>query len=161
MLILFYSNKVYLKKGVNMFSKKGQVSIEILIVLSILIIAGVVFGVYYISNLNKTTQDLDNNEVTNVTDTFRNSLNDFAVEITSPQNNATYQTEENINFRVGFIDQNGTPTCVWQGAPASVTACNGTGSFDTAGTKRITVIATDETDTNATYSVLITVEPAP
>ncbi len=145
-----------------MFSKKGQVSIEILIVLSILIIAGVVFGVYYISNLNKTTSDLDGNEVTDVTDTFKDSLNGFTVEITSPQDNATYQTGERINFRVGFGDQNGTPTCLWQGAPITVTSCNGSGSFSSAGTKQITVIATDESDTNATDSVLITVvAPAP
>lgn len=140
-----------------MFSKKGQVSIEILIVLSILIVAGVLFGVYYINNLNKTTQDLGGKEVTDVTNTFKDSLSGFTVEIISPRNNETYDVGETINFRVGFGDQNGTPTCVWEGI--SLNYCNDSNSFSDPGTKLITVTAMDG-DINATDSVKIIIEPS-
>jgi len=51
-------------------TKKAQVSIEILILIGIIIIASILFGIMYLSNINKNTKD-----ATSISDDTNNSIN--------------------------------------------------------------------------------------
>lgn len=141
-----------------MFGKKGQVSIEILIILSMLVVGGVIFGVYYVNHLNSTISNQNDDEVDDATDTFIDSINRFSVEIGSPVTGQTYPAGT-IQFTAGHSDTNGVSVdCNWsEGASQIITnACSGTSNL-TTGNYVITVTARSG-DQTATDSVTIRVQ---
>lgn len=142
-----------------MFGKKGQVSIEILIILAMLVVGGVIFGVYYVSHLNSTIANQNDDGVDETTDTFIDSINRFSVEIMSPEPDGIYSDSTPIRFTAGFTNNNGLNVdCNWSvGATQfKIDDCDDTNTLS-PGTYTIVVTANAGNQT-ATDSVRITVE---
>lgn len=142
-----------------MFGKKGQVSIEVLIILALLIVGGVIFGVYYVNHLNSTIASQDDGSVKETTETFVDSMNSFSVEIGSPVDGQTYSKDTDIRFTAGFVNQK-VPTidCNWSAGNTQIltNTCSGTHPFTNAGSYNITIIAKSGNEI-ATDSVTITI----
>jgi hypothetical protein len=141
-----------------MFGKKGQVSIEILIILAMLVVGGVIFGVYYVNHLNSTISNQNDDDVDETTDTFIDSINKFSVEIMSPISDGTYSAGTPIQFTAGHSDTNGISVdCNWSSAatPILINTCSDTNTLS-AGTHTIVVTARAD-DEIATDSVTIIV----
>ena len=141
-----------------MFGKKGQVSIEILIILAMLVVGGVIFGVYYVNHLNSTISNQNDDDVDETTDTFIDSINKFSVEIMSPISDGTYYAGNPIQFTAGHSDTNGISVdCNWSSAatPILTNTCSDTNTLS-AGTHTIVVTARAD-DEIATDSVTIIV----
>ncbi|HNW05686.1 MAG TPA: class III signal peptide-containing protein [archaeon] len=141
-----------------MFGKKGQVSIEVLIILALLIVGGVIFGVYYVNHLNSTIASQDDGSVKETTETFVDSMNSFSVEIGSPVDGQTYSKNTNIRFTAGFVNQKVPDIdCNWSyGTTYFLNTCSGTHPFTNAGSYNITIIAKSGNEI-ATDSVTITI----
>lgn len=142
-----------------MLKNKGQISIEVLIILSMLVIGGVIFGVYYINHLNSTITDSDNVEnIDDITETFVNSVDRFSVEISNPQEGQTY-SPGSITFTAGYSNTNGaTVDCNWSKGSTQIITHNCSDSNTLSeGTYVITVTAKAGEQT-ATDSVRIHVE---
>ncbi|HRS42569.1 MAG TPA: PKD domain-containing protein [Candidatus Diapherotrites archaeon] len=141
-----------------MFGKKGQVSIEVLIILALLIVGGVIFGVYYVNHLNSTIASQDDGSVKETTETFVDSMNSFSVEIGSPVDGQTYSKNTDIRFTAGFVNQKAsTIDCNWSAGNTQIlNTCSGTHPFTTAGSYNITITAKSGNEI-ATDSVTITI----
>lgn len=141
-----------------MFGKKGQISIEVLIILSLFVVGGVIFGVYYVSHLNTTVTNQSDGSVNDTTDTFVDSMNRFSVEIGSPVGSQTYSKSSDITFTAGFVNKKSENVdCNWSaGNEQILSTCSGTKNITTAGQHIITVTAKSGNEI-ATDSVTITV----
>jgi len=69
-----------------MFKIKGQVSIEVLIILSVLIIGAVIFGTYYINNLNSNLKESKTDAIDSLVDNFGNNEAPVVTPITQVTN---------------------------------------------------------------------------
>ncbi len=58
-----------------MVKKKGQISLEILIILGILVIGAIVFSIIFITNVRQQSKVDDNIEMDNFIDDFKKDLN--------------------------------------------------------------------------------------
>lgn len=142
-----------------MFGKKGQVSIEVLVILSLFVVGGVIFGVYYVSHLNTTVTNQSDNSVNETTDTFVNSMNRFSVEIGSPVGGQTYSKSSAITFTAGFANKKSTDVdCNWSAGNQQIltNTCSGSKNITNAGQYIITITAKSGNEI-ATDSVTITV----
>lgn len=140
-----------------MFDKKGQVSIEILIILAMLVVGGVIFGVYYVNHLNSTIVNQNDDGVGDTTDTFIDSMNGFSVEIGFPVIGQTYSAGT-ILFTAGFTNNNGSVDCNWSAGSTQIltNTCSDTNELS-PGDYTIVVTASDGYQI-ATDSVRIIVE---
>ncbi|HOZ35931.1 MAG TPA: hypothetical protein PLK55_03035 [archaeon] len=127
-----------------MFDKKGQVSIEILIILAMLVVGGVIFGVYYVNHLNSSISNQNDNDVDDATDTFIDSINRFSVEIMSPISDGTYSAGTQIQFTAGFTNNNGSVDCNWSAGSTQIltNTCSDTNELS-PGNYTIVVTASD------------------
>jgi hypothetical protein len=128
-----------------MFDKKGQVSIEILIILAMLVVGGVIFGVYYVNHLNSTIVNQNDDGVGDTTDTFIDSINRFSVEIMSPISDGTYSAGTQIQFTAGHSDTNGISVdCNWSAGSTQIltNTCSDTNELS-PGNYTIVVTASD------------------
>ena len=98
-----------------MLLKKGQISVEVLIIISALILSGIIFTSLFLSQVqskNKSTETTNNkmDELNNnYTDLDEFDL-DFAID--SP-NQSSYSNGTNINFKITPISNNGSIICKW------------------------------------------------
>lgn len=110
-----------------MIREKGQVSMEILIVLAIIIIIGVAFGAYYINNLNSSIEkEKHNKEINDTVDGFIDSMDDnepMTVEIIISGSSPSYTCTTVPKFNQGQV------TCKWNGVgtfgPCVLPSCLG------------------------------------
>ncbi len=152
-----------------MFKSKGQVSIEVLIVLAILVVGGVVFGIYYINHLNTSIKESDQTGgLGTAVDSFVNSLDQnetitttgrLSIQITSPTI-TTFTVGSAINFIATATEANGTVRCDWNYGTTrfQTNSCNFIYSSLPVGIHTITVRATDNRYT-ATDTKQITINP--
>ena len=62
-----------------MFNKKGQISIEMLIIISVLIVAAIIFATVYLSNLKNKTSGQE--EMSKISEGFVSDSNQYIIPI--------------------------------------------------------------------------------
>lgn len=114
---------------------KGQVSIEILILIAILIISAIVLTVVLINAYNKNIDQADNisSQKDGIVDNFVDDLNTYTTNnpggnnggatppvpepfnawISSPANNSQHIRNNSVDFSVDYENEEGPVTCTW------------------------------------------------
>jgi hypothetical protein len=151
--------------------QKGQVSIEILILLAILIISAIVLTVVLINAYNKNIEQTDDisSQKDGIVDTFVDDLNSynenntggsgttppvpdlFDAWIDSPFNNSEHIRDQDIDFIADYENQDGAVNCEWLYKTSSMAdflgfkdgSCNFQYSFHDLEDYEIKLIATD------------------
>lgn len=134
-------------------SKKAQISIEILILVSVLIVAGIIFTSFYLNQINSKTkmQSQLNERADDLVNNYKNvEYLRFDYIINSP-NQSNYTAGTTINFKITPISNNGNVTCTFSSSisgdftpPAS--SCN-FNKILTPGNHLITITARDSQQT--------------
>lgn len=134
-------------------SKKAQISIEILILVSVLIVAGVIFASFYLNQINSKTkmQSQLNERADDLVDNYKNAeYLRFDYIINSP-NQSNYTVGTNINFKITPISNNGNVTCTFSSSISGdftppAPSCN-FNKILTPGNHLITITARDSQQT--------------
>jgi len=98
-----------------MLLKKGQISVEVLIIISALILSGIIFTSIFLSQVqskNKNTETT-NDKMNELNNNYKD-LDEFDLDFTidSP-NQSSYINGTNINFKITPVSNNGSVICKW------------------------------------------------
>lgn len=156
-----------------MINKKGQVSVEIIILVGMLIIGAIVLSVALINSYNKniSTSDDSLKKQSSIVDTFVTDYDQissgsstnppseedpaFNITLVSPSNNGTYPPGA-IPFEITYSNNQGQVTCSWtvnrQNAPdlanqRTFSGCNTTFNITTSGVYTANYIVKDDIKT--------------
>jgi len=147
---------------------KGQVSIEMVIMLGILVLGAITLSVLLINSYNKNINQTDDvvkkkgvlvddflNDLNNTNPNNPNQAPSLNALVTAPVNNSYYNVGVNIPFIVNFDANVGNVNCDWtlsrviSGVDSVVDAfngCNLTRQISASGTYTTSVVVTDDVD---------------
>ncbi|MFA5745819.1 MAG: hypothetical protein WCX82_00505 [archaeon] len=150
-------------------NRKGQGSLEILIIMGMLVVGVIIFGMFYTNHLNNNIKDSGNTNggMDKLVDDFVSSIDGnttnevvspptptsiFNINLISPVNEGNYTPSNQINFNITYDNNVGPVTCVWDSnesgtiTPTLGDTCNFSRNL-TVGSHIITVNATDTNST--------------
>jgi uncharacterized protein (UPF0333 family) len=158
---------------------KGQVSIEVIILLGILILGAIVVSILLIGSYEKNVTQADDvdTKVTNLVDGFVDDLDkdaspDFVVSVVNPIHLKNYNLSGNLNITIPFkVDSDynqGSVICNWtvtkDGLGFTLNSCDTQHTFIATGDYTVDLNVSDGTSTRnryLTFEIIDTGIPTP